>query len=35
LRNWFGGHRFIYNASVAFYKHTEAIKKKEEEENVK
>ena len=23
LRNWYGGHRFIYNACVAFYKHAE------------
>ena len=35
LRNWFGGHRFIYNACVAFYKHTQATEKREEEENVK
>ena len=34
LRNWFGGHRFIYNACVAFYKHAEAIKKKEKKENI-
>ena len=34
LRNWFGGLRFIYIAYVAFYKHTAAIKKKEEKENV-
>ena len=32
LRNWFGGHRFIYNARIAFYKHAQAIKKREEEE---